>query len=251
MEEHTKKAVSPDHVLPPLLKGRLVKRYKRFLADVVLDSGETVTAHCPNSGSMKGCAEPGSNVWLSESNNPKRKLAYTWELVETPTSLVGINTQVPNRLVKSAIEQGHIPELCGYANVLSEVKTSAHNRLDLKLEKSCSPCCYVEIKNCTLLENGRALFPDAVTTRGQKHLDELISLTREGNRCVIFYLVQRMDARTFAPAAGIDPVYAEKLRFAMENGVEVLAYDVCIDIPNMGIRGRLPLLNAGDWGKSS
>ncbi len=246
VEQHTENIKSPDYVFPPLLKGELVKRYKRFLADVILDSGKKVTAHCPNSGSMKGCAEPGSKVWLSEANNPKRKLAYTWELVETPTSLVGINTQVPNRLVKSAIEQGHLPELSNYTNVLSEVKTSTHTRLDLKLEKSCGSCCYVEIKNCTLLENGVALFPDAVTVRGQKHLDELVSLTKEGNRCVIFYLVQRMDAKEFAPAAAIDKAYAEKLQFAMENGVEVLAYDVCIDIPNMKIRNLVPMKDAED-----
>ncbi len=236
-----------DYVLPSLVKGRLMKRYKRFLADVVLDSGKMVTAHCPNSGSMAGCAEPGADVWLSLADNPRRKLAYTWELVQTPKSLVGINTQVPNRLVKNAIEQGHIPELQGYTKVFSEVKTSEHTRLDLKLENSSGPCCYVEIKNCTLLEKRRAMFPDAVTTRGQKHLDELAALAEKGNRCVIFYLVQRMDAEAFSPATHIDGEYAEKLHFAMENGVEVLAYDVCIDIPFIRIHRLLPLLPCEQW----
>ncbi len=241
MEKHA------DYVLPPLLKGRLIKRYKRFLADVVLDSGKMVTAHCPNSGSMRGCAVPGAQVWLSESDNPRRKLAYTWELVETPASLVGINTQVPNRLVKNAIEQGHIPELRGYTKVLSEVKTSEHTRLDLKLEHASGPCCYVEIKNCTLLENRQAMFPDAVTTRGQKHLDELVTLAEKGDRCVIFYLVQRMDAEVFAPAGHIDGAYARKLNIAIQNGVEILAYDICIDIPFIRIHRLLPVLSAEQW----
>ncbi len=244
MEKHL------DYELPPLLKGRLIKRYKRFLADVVLDSGKMITAHCPNSGSMTGCAQPGATVWVSEANNPKRKLAYTWELVETSTSLVGINTQVPNRLVKNAIEKGHIPELSGYTKVLSEVKTSEHTRLDLKLEKASGPCCYVEIKNCTLLEGQQAMFPDAVTTRGQKHLDELVALAEKGDRCVIFYLVQRMDASIFAPASHIDMAYAEKLQFAMEHGVKILAYDVCIDIPFIQIRRLLPILPCTQWDRA-
>ena len=156
------------YILPPLIKGKLIKRYKRFLADVELNSGEIVIAHCPNSGSMKGCSTPGSQVWLSESNNPKRKLKYTWELILAPETMIGVNTQVPNKLVKQAIENGLISELTGYDHVKAEVKTSEHTRLDLLLEKEAGEKCYVEIKNCTLVENGMAMFPDAVTTRGQK-----------------------------------------------------------------------------------
>ena len=217
------------YVLPPLIQGRLIKRYKRFLADVTLEDGRVVTAHCPNSGSMKGCAEPGARVWISESDNPKRKLKYTWEVIRTTASCIGVNTLVPNRLVKSGVENGCIRELAGYDRVRAEVKTSDHTRLDLGLESAEHGMAYVEIKNCTLVENGVAMFPDAVTTRGQKHLDELVRLRKQGHRAVIFYLIQRMDATFFTPAADIDPVYAEKLAWALDNGVEIITRDVAID----------------------
>jgi len=215
--------------LPPLITGKLIKRYKRFLADVELYTGETVTAHCPNSGSMKGCAIPGSQVWLSRSNNPKRKLKYTWELIKTHGTMIGINTQVPNKLVKQAIENGIIQELSGYDRVRAEIKTSEHTRLDLLLEKNTGEKCYVEIKNCTLVEDGVAMFPDAVTTRGQKHLDELVRLVSLGHRGVIFYLIQRMDALSFKPAEMIDKTYAEKLKKAVKNGVQIITRDTIID----------------------
>lgn len=214
--------------LPEMSRGKLVKRYKRFLADVVLDNGETVTVHCPNSGSMKGCAVPGSPVWLSTSDNPKRKYPMTWELIKTPESLIGINTIVPNRLVKQAVENDLIEELSGYDGVRSEVKTSAHTRLDLMLESSSGSRCYIEIKNCTLVENGVAMFPDAVTTRGQKHLEELQVLAKKGHRAVIFYLIQRMDAKVFRPADEIDRAYGNKLRQAVESGVEIIVKDTHI-----------------------
>jgi len=229
--------------LPPLLSGKLIKRYKRFLADVELDSGEVVIAHCPNSGSMKGCATPGTKVWLSESNNPKRKLKYTWELFLAPETLVGINTQVPNKLVKQSIEQGLIKELSGYDKVRAEVKTSEHTRLDLLLEKDSGEKCYVEIKSCTLVEDGLAMFPDAVTTRGQKHLDELSHLASLGNRSVIFYLIQRMDAHRFTPADIIDPAYAEKLKKAVTNGVEIVIRDTIIDTAMIKIGKSIPVHN--------
>lgn len=229
------------YALPPLIQGRLVKRYKRFLADVELEDQTLVTAHCPNSGSMKGCAEPGSRVWISQSNNPARKLKYTWELIQTKTSLVGINTLVPNRLVKSAIENRQVAELWEFTRVRSEVKTSAHTRLDLLLETEEQQKAYVEIKNCTLVEDGRALFPDAVTTRGQKHLDELVRLRKLGHRAVIFYLIQRMDASVFSPAAMIDPDYARKLKNAVENGVEILTRDVHIDPVMIRLGKPLPV----------
>ncbi len=227
--------------LPPLMSATLVKRYKRFLADVTLETGETITVHCPNSGSMRGCAFPGSTVWLSMSDNPKRKYKYTWELVQLPDTMIGINTMVPNKLVKQAIENDQIRELSGYDTVRSEVKTSEHTRLDLMLEKNNGSKCYVEIKNCTLVEDGVAMFPDAVTTRGQKHLDELESLVAGGHRGVIFYLIQRMDAKVFKPAAMIDRVYAEKLKKAYENGVEIVTRDTRIDTQMIHLESVVPV----------
>ena len=232
--------------LPTLIPGRLVKRYKRFLADVELENVELenkkiVIAHCPNSGSMKGCATPGAPVWISQSDNPKRKLKYTWELIQTEDSMIGVNTQIPNKLVKTSIENGLVPELKEYTKVKPEVKTSAHTRLDLLLENETGKKCYVEIKNCTLVEDGTAMFPDAVTTRGQKHLDELVSLKHQGHRAVIFYLIQRMDARVFTPAAMIDKVYAQKLKYAVENGVEIMTRDTFIDTRHISLRRAVPV----------
>ncbi len=215
--------------LPPLIQGKLVKRYKWFLADIELADGEVVTAHCPNSGSMRGCAEAGSPVWISQSDNPKRKLKFTWEVIQTPASYIGVNTLVPNRLVKQAVENGLIQEFSAYTRVRSEVKTSDHTRLDLMLEDERGNRCYVEIKNCTLVENGLAMFPDAVTTRGQKHLEELVMLRHQGHEAVIFYLIQRMDAQLFTPAAAIDPVYAQKLAWAVDQGVRIITRDVTIN----------------------
>ncbi|MCG8617957.1 MAG: DNA/RNA nuclease SfsA [Desulfobacterales bacterium] len=227
--------------LPPLIRGRLVKRYKRFLADVVLEDGSVVTAHCPNSGSMKGCKEEDAPVWISQSDNPKRKLKYTWEVIRTRDSYIGINTMVPNRLVRDAAQHRAIEELAMYSTVRSEVKTSDGTRLDLMLSNDRGECCYVEIKNCTLVEDGLAMFPDAVTTRGQKHLDELVRLKKAGHRAVIFYLIQRMDARCFTPAAAIDPVYAEKLARAVDQGVEIITRDVVIEPES--VPGRIFLRN--------
>ncbi len=215
--------------LPELVSGSLIKRYKRFLADVELDNNEVVTAHCPNSGSMKGCSSPGSVVYLSRSDNPKRKYPLTWELLKTPETFVGINTLVPNKLVKAAVENNQVPRLCGYKRVIPEVKTSEHTRLDLLLENGADEKCYVEIKNCTLVEDGTAMFPDAVTTRGKKHLEELEKLVSQGNRGVIFFLIQRMDAKRFEPAGSIDPDYADTLRKVVDRGVEIIAMDTVID----------------------
>lgn len=226
---------------PPLIRGRLIKRYKRFLADVKLDSGIVVTAHCPNSGSMKGCAIEGAPVWLSTSDNPKRKYRHTWEIIEAPTSLIGINTMVPNRLVKQSIEQNIIGELAGYDSIRPEVKTSDGTRLDLLLQSRSGKKCYVEIKNCTLVEDGVAMFPDAVTSRGQKHLEELQSLVAKGYRGVIFYLIQRMDAIAFRPADAIDPLYGEKLRRAAAHGVEVIARDTMISVEEICINNKIPV----------
>lgn len=225
--------VKPDHspgiLLPQLIRGRLVRRYKRFLADVALDTGETVTAHCPNSGSMLACSEPGQPVFLSVHDNPRRKLKYTWELIDMSTSLVGVNTLLPNRLVAHSIENGLVGALSGYSEIKREIKVGAHSRLDIRLSSPEKGTCFVEVKNCTLVENRIARFPDAVTTRGRKHLEELTKLAGQGHRAVMFFLIQRMDADLFQPADDIDPAYGRELRHAYAHGVEILTYDVHID----------------------
>jgi sugar fermentation stimulation protein A len=231
-----------DNILdwPPLISGILLKRYKRFLADILLSDGTKVTAHCPNSGSMTGCCESGRPVYISKHNNPKRKYPYTWELIDMGTSLVGVNTMRPNRLVAETVMEGNISEFNGFDKITPEIKVGKHSRLDLKLEKKDSSSCYVEIKNCTLVENSTALFPDAVTIRGQKHLTELEILVTKGHRCVMFFLIQRMDAHRFSPADHIDPAYGDKLRQAASAGVEILAYDVTIDFKKIKINQKLP-----------
>ena len=225
---------------PPLIQGTLVKRYKRFLADVELKSGEVVTAHCPNSGTMKACCESGRPVYLSFHDNPKRKLKYTWELIEMPTSLVGVNTLVPNRLVAQSIAAGMVAGLNGYDNITREVKTADHSRLDILLSKGDKTRCYVEVKNCTLVKNRVALFPDAVTLRGRKHLVELQSLLSAGFRCVMFFMIQRMDADIFQPADHIDPAYGRELRHAVDHGVEILVYDTRINLETITLNRKIP-----------
>ena len=227
---------------PELTPGTLVKRYKRFLADVKLKSGDLVTAHCSNSGSKKECSEPGRPVYLSFHDNPKRKLKYTWEMIKMPISLVGVNTMVPNRLVKKSIEDGLVEQLKGYENVKSEVKVSGTSRLDLMLTKGDKEKCFVEIKNCTLIADGIAYFPDAVTTRGRKHLVELQRLAKDGNRSIIFFLVQRMDAKAFSSADHIDSEYGKELRKAKNNGVEIVVYDVVIDLKKIVLGKKIPTI---------
>jgi sugar fermentation stimulation protein A len=206
-----------------LIRGTLVRRYKRFLADVRLPNGEMVTAHCTNTGSMLGCNEPGSVVYLSLSPNKGRKLAYTWEMIQIKRSWIGINTFHPNRLVAEAVEAGAIPELCGYQLIRREVKVSAHSRLDLCLEGN-DGRCYVEVKNVTLSFGGAAAFPDAVSERATKHLKELIRLKRKGHRAAIVFVIQRGDCEHFRPADEIDPEYGRWLRKAAKAGVEILPY---------------------------
>jgi len=237
-----KKHTGQDGLLewPKLVRGILLKRYKRFLADVRLDTGKIVTAHCPNTGSMTGCADAGQPVYLSRHDNPKRKLKYTWELIDMPTSLVGVNTLVPNRLVFLSAAAGLIAELAGYETVEREVKAGSNSRIDLRLSNGETDRCYVEIKNCTLVENGVARFPDAVTTRGLKHLNELERLVDSGCRCVMFYFIQRMDARLFEPADQIDPDYGQELRRAVKRGVEILIYDVAMDLTGIKLNRRIP-----------
>ncbi len=227
--------------LPTLLEGHLIKRYKRFLADVQLPDGSVITVHCPNSGSMKGCAITGSRVMLSRSENCGRKYPFTWELVEADGCWAGINTGHPNRLVREAIENGAVPELQGFETIRPEVPYGEHSRIDLLLEGSAGRC-FVEVKNVTLVEHGRALFPDAVTTRGQKHLNELMRVVREGDRGVIFFTVQRGDGCSVSPADLIDPEYGRLLRLALENGVEALAYRALVTPQDIRLTERLPVL---------
>lgn len=225
--------------LPPLIPGRLVKRYKRFLADIELEDGSLVTAHCPNSGSMLGCNLPGSPVMLSLSPNPERKLPYTWELVQVDGYWVGLNTMLPNRLAEEAILDGTIAELQGYARLRREVPYgSERSRIDILLEGD-QGRCYVEVKNVTLVEHGLALFPDAVTERGQKHLRELMEVVRNGDRGVILFTVQRGDGNAVAPADAIDPVYGRLLREATLNGVEALAYRASVRLHEIRLAERL------------
>ena len=236
----------------PLIRGRLIKRYKRFLADVELEDGTLVTAHCANSGSMLSVNEAGAEVWLSPARNPERKLKYTWEMIRIGRSLVGINTSLPNGIVAEAIEAGRIPELKGYGSLKREVKYGENSRIDLLLEKdgpgvmgNGGDKCYVEVKNVTMrreLAKGAPVeFPDAVTTRGTKHLKELSNMVREGHRAVMMYLVQRADSPSFAIAADIDPEYAGGLVAAQKAGVEVLCYGCRLTKRNITVTGPVPL----------
>ena len=240
MKKNKGSTPSKGLVWPELIPGILVKRYKRFMADVKLADGEVVTAHCPNSGSMRECCEPGRPVYLSFHDNPKRKLKYTWELIEMPTSIVGINTLIPNRLVAESIEADLVSDLNGYDNIAREVKTSDNTRLDILLSSEDGNRCYVEIKNCTLVKEGVACFPDAVTSRGLKHLVELSSLVSKGFRCVIFYVIQRMDANIFQPADHIDPAYGRELRQVLKHGVEIIVYDTQIDLKTIRLNRKIP-----------
>jgi sugar fermentation stimulation protein A len=191
---------------------------------------------------MKACSEPGRPVYLSFHDSPSRKLKYTWEIIDMGTSLVGVNTNIPNRLVRCAIEAGRIPELSGYGRVDSEVTVSESSRLDLMLSDPAKGKCYIEVKNCTLVTDGHAHFPDAVTSRGLKHIDELITLHKKGHRCAMFYLIQRMDVHSFGPADGIDPAYGKGLRKAVASGIEIVVYDVKLTSSFIEIGKSIPLI---------
>ncbi len=217
----------------PLLRGRLIQRYKRFLADVELDTGEKVTATCPNTGSMKGLTAPGSVVWLSTSDSPTRKYKHTWEMIEddlftgnlgaVPT-FVGINTGHPNKILSDAILAGEIAPLMGYESLKREQKYGKNSRIDILLEDAAKGTAYVEIKNVHLMRKaGLAEFPDSVTERGAKHLGELADMVREGKRAVMVFLVQRADAKRVTLARDIDPNYGKAFDAAIVAGVEVIA----------------------------
>ncbi len=208
-----------------LISGTLIRRYKRFLADVELDDGRILTAHTPNTGSMAGLTQPGSRVWLLDSQSETRKYPFTWELVEAlPNVIVGINTHRTNGVVEEAIRGGRVASLMGYSQIRREVRYGEEkSRIDLLLEEKGRPSCYVEVKNVTLVRETTAYFPDAVTARGTKHLRELMAMVKQGHRAVIFFGVQRRDATEVRPADSIDPLYGETLREALSAGVEAMA----------------------------
>ncbi len=229
----------------PLIQGTLIRRYKRFLADVELATGTVVTAHCANPGSMLSVNAPGSEVWLAETPDPRRKLRYSWELIRVGRALVGINTQHPNRLVEEAIGEKKIAELAGYVSLRREVRYGKNSRIDILLESARRPPCYVEVKNVTmkrdLAAGAPAEFPDSPTARGKKHLDELAGVAKTGGRAVLFLLVNRNDARVFAPAADIDPAWAAALARAKARGVEVLCYGCRVETDEIRLAGPLAI----------
>jgi sugar fermentation stimulation protein A len=225
-----------------LLRGRLIKRYKRFMADVILDSGETITAHCANTGAMLGVQEADSEVWLSPARNPDRKLKFTWELIRIGGGLVGINTAHPNKVVAEAIEGGKIPELTGYDTLRREVKYGKNSRVDILLSQDGRPDCYVEIKNVHLMRvAGVAEFPDSVSSRAAKHQGELADMVKQGARAVIFYLCQREDCDNFRLAADIDPDYAAAAKAARETGVEAMCYACTLTPEAIAVSRRLAI----------
>ena len=229
---------------PPLQPAILLKRYKRFLADVVTPDGRELTLHCPNTGAMTGCAAPGDTVWYSTSDNAKRKYAHTWELTETQQgAVICVNTLRANSLAKEAISAGIIPELSGYNQLKSEVKYGEENsRIDIMLQADDRQNCYIEVKSVTLAEKEYGYFPDAVTMRGQKHLRELMSVAAAGKRAVLLFAVLHSAIERFSPARHIDPKYAQLLNEAQKQGVEVFAYKAELSADNMTLRSSLPIV---------
>jgi len=227
-----------------LIPATLIRRYKRFLADVTLAGNDKViTVHTPNTGTMLGCAEPGSRVWLQDSSNPARKYRLGWELSTSQTgTLIGVNTHLANQLVREGIETGVIAELQGYESLHQEVRYGQESsRIDVLLQHTARPACYIEVKNVTLVRGkGVAAFPDAVSQRGTKHLRELTNLVQQGYRAVLLFCVQRADAKVVEPARDIDPTYADTLRTAVNGGVEVLAYRAQVSTSAITLQTRLP-----------
>lgn len=221
--------------------GILLKRYKRFLADVRLDDGQVLTVHCPNSGSMRGCSSPGSPVLISHSDGAKRKYAWTLEMVQERGVWIGVHTGRTNGLVREGLESGIIADFGTIRTITPEVVVSAGSRLDFRLETD-RGAVYLEVKNCSLAEQDVALFPDAVTSRGTKHLHELVRLATTGYTAAVLFCVQRGDAERCAPAAGIDPVYAETVVWAASQGVRFLAYQAEVSPAAVTIRRKIPFL---------
>jgi sugar fermentation stimulation protein A len=226
-----------------LIEGRLIRRYKRFLADIQLPA-EVITASCPNTGALLGCCAPGSRVWLSEHDSATRKYRHTWQIVEADEVMVGINTGLPNALVEEAIVGGAIPELAGYAQLRREVAYGEEaSRVDFVLEGGRRRACYVEVKNVTAaVKNGVALFPDCVSERGSRHLRELMRMKAGGLRPVQLYCVQRGDVNEVRPADAIDAEYGRTLREAIDAGVEVLAYRARVTPAEIRLETRIPVI---------
>ena len=223
-----------------LVSGKLIRRYKRFLADIELEDGSVVIAHCTNSGSMKSCIEEGAPVYLSPANDPKRKTKYSWEMIFINNGWVGVNTIIPNKLAFDAIVNNEIEKLAGYSTVQREVKFG-DSRFDIYCEKE-NERCFMEVKNVTMKVGDAVLFPDAVTVRGKKHLETLINVKKQGIRAVMLYIIQRMDVNTFGPASEIDPEYTKSLTKAIENGVEVIAIQAIVSPEKIELGRELPIL---------
>jgi len=224
----------------PPLEGRFLRRYKRFFADIELPGGEVVTAHCPNTGSLLGCLEQGAPAWLRDSKSETRKLRYTWQAVRVGGSWVNVDTSLPNRVVAEAVEAGNIPAFRGHRELRSEVPYGDSSRIDLLLTQADGTPCYIEVKSTTLREDGVALFPDAVTERGRKHLGELARLARKGVRAVQFYCVSRADVRAVQPADRIDREYGKALRRAIRAGVEVHAWSATTTPEEFTLTAEIP-----------
>lgn len=233
----------------PLLPGRLLRRYKRFLSDIELDDGEVVTAHCPNPGAMLGLDAPGSEVWLLPAQNPAAKLRWGWELVRVGEHLVGLNTGRPNRIVEDGVRSGRIAELAGYEDCRREVRYGQKSRVDLLLTGPGRPPCWVEIKNVHLKRGAAAEFPDCVTARGARHLDELGNRVEAGERSVMVYVVQRGDCRHFSIAKDLDPAYAAAFERALARGVEAICWDCRVTTSGIELRAPLPVFGAAPPGR--
>lgn len=225
----------------PLSKGTLIKRYKRFLADIELETGEQITAHCPNSGSMMGLKEPGFPVCVSRSDNPKRKLAYTLEMVQVSGTWVGVNTSWPNKLIQHGFQEGQFEAFAGFDHFKPEVKYGEGTRLDFLLTADSGKKAYGEIKNVTLKEGAGALFPDAVTARGAKHLETLMDVIKAGDQAFLVFVVQREDCSFVSPAKQIDPHYAGLLKQAVDKGVVCLCYQYTVSPEGLFFTKQLPL----------
>ena len=233
------------HFAIPLVRGQLIHRYKRFLADIVLEDGTGITAHCPNPGAMLGLNMPGLACWLSRSDNPKRKLTHTLEMVEVEGGLVGINTLLPNRLVAEALVMGTLPEVSGYGGVRPEVRYGEASRVDFLLsdpfDAAARPRLWLEVKNCHLSRTpGLAEFPDCVAARSSRHLRELSAMVAAGDRAAALFVVQREDCEAFSACADLDPVFARGLDEAAAAGVEVLAYACEMGVSGVRVARRLP-----------
>lgn len=228
----------------PLEKGVLLRRYQRFLADVRLDNGQQITAHCPNTGAMTGCAEPGSRVWLTRSDNPRRKYPFTWQVVERDGRRICIHSALANAVVAEALDEGMISPLAAYSSYQREVKLASGSRVDFALRgEAAQPDCYMEVKSVTLdLGGGRGAFPDAVSVRARRHIEELMALRQQGFAAALCFAVLHTGIEQVSPARHIDPVYADLLVEAERQGVQLLAYRVGINEREMRLREPIPVL---------